>query len=206
MKNYWLAGILVILVASVFPTHTKASPILNIDGTGQLLGASQVDVNGTLYDVEFKDGSCVSLFNGCDDISDFMFQTEIGARAASQALLDQVLLNTSEGDFDSKPDLTRGITDKVNGIILTPYPNEPINNFQLTVWTVNYDDSFKDWIETLSITIHRNTTKNSNLIYADWQLSSPAPVPEPATVILFGAGLALLAGVRNRKKKTHRIS
>ncbi len=40
---------------------------------GILHGASGVDVGGTLYDVEFLDGTCIVLFNGCDQSSDFTF-------------------------------------------------------------------------------------------------------------------------------------
>ena len=41
----------------------------------------------SLYDVEFVDGSCVSVFNGCDDTAAFTFQTAIDAATASQVLL-----------------------------------------------------------------------------------------------------------------------
>ena len=75
---------------------------------GQLFGASGVDVGGTLYDVEFLDGSCITLFNGCDDVSDFTFQTSLAASVASQALLDQVFLDGPLGNFDSSPNLTNG--------------------------------------------------------------------------------------------------
>ena len=53
--------------------------------------------DGNLYDVQFLDGSCISLFNGCDDVSDFTFQTQAAAILASQALLDQVLLDGGGG-------------------------------------------------------------------------------------------------------------
>ena len=38
---------------------------------GELVGASDVLVDGTLYDVKFQDGTCVDLFDGCDEVSDF---------------------------------------------------------------------------------------------------------------------------------------
>ena len=44
---------------------------LNISGYGELLGAFDVSVNGTLYDVEFRDGNYITLFSGCDEPSDF---------------------------------------------------------------------------------------------------------------------------------------
>ncbi|MBW2667882.1 MAG: hypothetical protein JRE13_16465, partial [Deltaproteobacteria bacterium] len=81
---------------------------LNVDGGGQLFGAFDVNVGGTLYDVEFVAGTCIALFDGCDDVSDFTFQTEAAAITASQALLDQVLLDSIEGNFDSQPNLTNG--------------------------------------------------------------------------------------------------
>jgi hypothetical protein len=38
-------------------------------------GARGVDVNGVLYEVDFRDGSRVDLFSGCDSLADFTFTT-----------------------------------------------------------------------------------------------------------------------------------
>ncbi|MFQ5329857.1 MAG: hypothetical protein ACE5D4_07705, partial [Thermodesulfobacteriota bacterium] len=90
-----LAGILIPLNAS--------AATLDVSG-GQLMGASGVNVGGTLYDVAFKAGSCFTLFGGCTP-SAFAFPS-IGdaADVASSALLAQVFL----GPFDSDPRLTNG--------------------------------------------------------------------------------------------------
>src|SRR5262245_52041146 len=91
---------------------------------GKLFGASDVDVNGTLYNVMFVDGTCIALFSGCDEASDFTFQTEADARAASQALGDQVFFN-SQGpigvppiEFDTTPGLTAGCVITVGATCL----------------------------------------------------------------------------------------
>jgi hypothetical protein len=86
------------------------------------MGASGVDVGGTFYDVQFLDGTCIDLYNGCDDVSDFTFQTQAAAILAAQALLDQVILDGGVGQFDSQPGLTFGcISLAVFCDVLTPY-------------------------------------------------------------------------------------
>lgn len=52
-----------LLAVMVFPMYASAVT-LNVRADGQLMGATGVDVGGTLYDVEFKDGSCVGLVRG----------------------------------------------------------------------------------------------------------------------------------------------
>lgn len=75
-----LAGVLCGSVAAT-------APRLLVNGNGLLTGANGVDVNGTLYDVTFQEGSCVALFSGCDSAADFAFGTDVAASAASSALL-----------------------------------------------------------------------------------------------------------------------
>ena len=75
------------------PAH--AAPILQFAGN-VLLGATGVTV-GALgeFSVEFKDGSCVGLFSGCDAPADFTFSNEADATAAATALLNDVLVGSS---------------------------------------------------------------------------------------------------------------
>jgi len=108
-------------VAILALASTANGATLTVTGGGLLAGATGVNVGGTLYDVEFVDGSCIALFDGCDAITDFEFTTESAAVAASQALLDQVFLNVPQGTFDDTPFLTVGCPggdgdpDELNG-------------------------------------------------------------------------------------------
>ncbi len=77
-----LASFFVLLLAS----SSASAATLNVSG-GQLLGASGVIVDGSSYNVQFLDGTCISLYNGCDALSDFTFQTVAAVVLASQALL-----------------------------------------------------------------------------------------------------------------------
>ena len=80
---------------------------LNVDGaTGQLLGASGVEVGGILYNVVFLDGTCIDLYGGCEDDFDFTFQSSEDALEASQVLLDLVFIDGPLGNFDTESELT----------------------------------------------------------------------------------------------------
>ena len=112
---------------TAFPALSSAV-MLQVDATGQLTGATEVDVLGTLYDVEFVDGTCVALFGGCDEASDFAFTDQASAEAAAQALLDFVFVDNAMGTFDSDPEMTLGITDSFWGAALVPF------DFQFPTW------------------------------------------------------------------------
>lgn len=71
-----------------------------------MTGARGVDVGGSFYNVDFRDGSCISLFAGCDPAS-FLFVTLPAAQEASNALIAQVFIAGEEGLFFI-PGLTRG--------------------------------------------------------------------------------------------------
>ena len=97
-----------------------ASPILQINGGGQLTGASGVDVSGTLYDVTFVEGTCLDVFNGCHQ-SDFEWQDYPTPVLAAQALLDQVFLDSGLGNFDSLPSLIFGCASEDRCRAAIPY-------------------------------------------------------------------------------------
>ena len=94
---------------------------LVVDG-GILQGASGVDVQGTNYSVSLVEGTCVSVFSGCDSSSDFTFTSNAAATAAAQALLDEVFINDPAGVFDDDPTLTAGCTATTDACFgYTPY-------------------------------------------------------------------------------------
>jgi hypothetical protein len=95
------AGLL--LSAMGFATTSSAQPIRTVDADGNVTAASGVLVLGTLYDVRFVSGTCIDVFTGCNASSDFFFQSQASATAASQALLDFVFLDSPQGQFDSYP-------------------------------------------------------------------------------------------------------
>ena len=194
MKKVWISSVLGVVLVMTINTYASAANI--IDGSGNLLGATDVNVNGSLYDVMFMDGTCIGLFGGCDGIDDFTFQTIENAVTASHALLDQVFV----GLYDEKPELTNGI-EFGTAWIATPYGID----MSLTelVWAWNNEDENLDMVISSQISRDLNTTANKIVVYSVWAEynNGGEPVPEPATMLLFGTGLAGLAGTRIRKKK-----
>jgi len=125
MIRRFAASIAIVLgIASVSPAHAAT---LDVQG-GQLVGAFGVNVSGTLYDVQFLDGTCVAIFSGCDNAAaDFDFGSVANADAAAQALLDQVFLDAPSGNFDSEPNLTAGITNSTYGYAFIPVSTDGVS-------------------------------------------------------------------------------
>jgi len=88
----------------------------------ELVGATDIVISGLgTYDVSFQDGSCANIFSGCDSLSDFSFDSYEQVHAASQALLEQIFIDTTLGQFDSNPELIAGCEDFDKCIALIPY-------------------------------------------------------------------------------------
>ena len=61
-------------------------------GTGQITGINGIDIDQRTYDVEFVDGTCIAVFSGCDELSDFPL-LELGSSGpllGLQALYDEI--------------------------------------------------------------------------------------------------------------------
>ena len=185
VKNRSAQRIMGALVCLVLSASGASAATLNVVG-GQLLGASGVIVDGDSYNVEFLDGTCISLYSGCDSTSDFTFQSQAAANLASQALLDQVFLDGVDL-FDSDPELTAGCQSTLLCAAHTPYgvaagfvSSSAAENFQPSGGT--------EAVVPRDFAVSNDLTGSSFYTYAVW-----AVVPEPSTAILMGLGLLGLA-------------
>lgn len=197
MKNKFLILISVFLL--IGPLTANADPIV-VDG--ELVGATNVNVDGTLYDVFFDDGPCVVLFSGCDETSDFEFQTLAAALLAAEALLNQVFLDGAFL-FDSVPSLTSGC-EIDDCAIETPYD---FTGSIVTAVTRNRildvgPPSMIDGFGPSALTGPANDL-NPGFVWAVWSQSDddpPVSVPEPGTLALLTIGLVGMRFARRRRK------
>ena len=190
MRNLFLA--LAILAAALVPAAANGATL--IVGGNTLTGATGVNVNGTLYDVTFLDGTCASVFAGCDDNSDFAINNLTDATAAAQALLDQVFIDGLAGPFDTNPFQTNGCADITLCTAWIPYS---VSGFTVSQMQVDNSNG-ADFIFTGVNIPDGDTTPLSTVTWARFTLSV-ASVPEPASWAMMLLGFAGIGMARQRK-------
>ena len=114
----WTAQALFALFLLMSPTGVASAASLVVDGNGQLLGARDVDVSGTLYEVQFRDDTFANIFG---DASGLDATSQADAVSFAQALLGQVLIDSDAGQFDADPELTNGCENFNECRALVPY-------------------------------------------------------------------------------------
>ena len=186
--------LIILAVVTTTTSYASKAATLNISSEGRLLGATDVTIGGTLYDVVLVDGSCISIFGGCDEVSDFLFTSESELILASEALLEFVTIDSPLGNFDSDAALTNGCGDSAFCILLTPgiqiaEPGKIVVGVALNNGGTNFDN-----VGTTEAIIA--DISGTHTVWAVW---SPAvPVPLPAGIWLFITALVPVPGKQTR--------
>ena len=186
-------------IAALGLTSLSARAATLLVEDGELIGANGVSVNGSLFDVRFEDGTCQSLFNGCDSLADLAFTDEASSRAAGIALLDQVFLDGPLGNFDTIPSLTRGCSDPIYCAPVVPFIIfEGGGAFGIGV--LNGPEVF-DGVNSLAHYASPGSD-TSSLPLRTFAVFTPAAaaVPTVSTLLLFGVGLAGLTAAGRRRR------
>lgn len=188
----WLAMMAMVLAAG----PAGATPTLLLNGDSRFTGATGVDVDGTLYDVAFLDGTCEGVFDGCDVASDFVFQNEASAALASQALLDQVFVGGTD------PALALGCDEFLGScLFFTPFALSEPDGFGVVVDLVAANAPAMG-LSTIFLLPIDDTAEILDGTWARWSPGDtepgpePGQVPEPGTALLLGMGLLGLAARR----------
>ena len=185
------------LAALICATSASAATLI-VDGNGQLTGATGVDVGGTLFDVEFVDGFCATVFGGCDEQSDFAFSDQSTALLAAQALLDQVFVDGPQGNFDTQPNGIAGCGNFGRCAAVTPY------ELSGTTLKVVIADNFR--FGNLDRAYPSQTIQNSQtggasseFVWATFTLTQA--VPEPGTWLMMILGFGAIGSMMRRTQK-----
>lgn len=191
-------AVVAILVAGALSNRVEAA--LTVVG-GELVGATNVSVNGSFFDVTFVEGNCFSLFDNCNEASDFDFQTQADAVAAAQALLDQVFIDGPAGQFDTDPELTFSCVNTFACTAVIPFDSQGFQNFSFAAAVNHLNPPLIPTLVDAALAPLTNFVAVSSTSFGGGQVNhvfakfSAAQGPGPGNVPAGGAVWLMLMGV-----------
>lgn len=194
------------LVGGLVLAAAAQAALLQVNPSGLLTGATGVVVDGASYDVEFRygqslAGTCVEAFGSCAVGQVFTFSTQSAARAASQALLDQVFTGT----FDVNLKLTAGCDSaSLFCVVGTPWQVFAMAGVKVSVELAYNSSQGADHLGLATLfaasdNLSSMGERGADYIWASWTPAATSTVPEPTLPALLGAAAAAAALTRRRR-------
>ena len=164
------------VLALLLPLTAHSVPTLQVNGDGQLMGATGVDVDGTLWDVVFDDGPW-DFSSG----TGLPASTKEEADLFSQALLDQVLVDSALGLFDSDPEMTNGCFNLNECILFTPYLVDGGTTYFSLAFNRRAEGTLGDLVRDVPglSGLSGDFSDATNWTLGDWTPSSTTPPTDP---------------------------
>jgi hypothetical protein len=177
------------------------TPVAGYAATLDSTGAKGVDVNGTLYDVAFVDGSCIDLFSPCTSSSDFTFDNEADALDAAQALRDLFEAGGHGIDYDANPNISVVCAgSETLCLYFVPYAYLP-GDGDTVESAIFANGNGVDVLNSVYLGELATVTDTSNRISLGYTVWTPtAAVPVPAGLPLLLTGFAGFVGLRLKKR------
>ena len=191
MNRLWT--IVAAVVASIGLASSAAASTLVFTGT-TLTAVEDLLVDGSLYDVEFVDDTCVDIFTGCDALSDFDFTSSVTALAAVQALILAIGAVAPTDVF--------GCGVPIGCVAYVPFQIHSDVGAVALARAGNAPGTASDFADVGLVFVFTSfdSSEDSTSVWADFRVSDAA-VPEPATLTLFGVGLAGVGARRWQQRK-----
>ena len=201
-----LKKIVVIALLSILSNFASATPIAVLDG-GALMGFSDIDVDGVLYDVEFMDGKYGVLgddFSGFDNFADATKATQALATTFADILEYKHNPGIINGCSTAGGNVTCWIETAYTWVaefVADPFfdPNDISFNQVLTADMAITTHS-NPYVTDYNLHQNRDLSLDRGFVWADWTESAIEPVPEPSTLAIFALGLIGLASRRFKKQ------
>ena len=185
---------IIITLIALFASHiATATPIPITSSTGKLIRIQNISVSGTLYDVEFLDGTSLEVY-GPSRVSQF---TAPGSADIAAAALKATFQSVNFTYFDTHPESINGCDSSTLCYILTAYYLDTDDLITYNAPFVNNKNPLFDSTpsyHTSSIT--SDTTSAESATWARWSITHATAVPEPHQFILLPLGLLGYLGIR----------
>ena len=198
MRKFFFA----LCVAALHATPSVAAT-LTVEN-GQLVGATGVVVGDDIFDIEITNQTCVEVYDGCNEASDFVFFDLEVARSAGRALFDQVLIDGPLGAFDSQPNSVNGCDFIASCILQTPWANPTLSGFALgffgainsrSIETVGQNDIVTFGGGPNSFIAETDSITRAIVVWTPVSSGTVEPPVQPSAVPLPGAGALLIMGL-----------